>query len=402
MPKFDYKGAKAAGYSDEDIAAYLDRKNASGAGLYIDRADLSPDTTRSAPPMMMTPTANPAISFMAGLRGRALEALPSAGGFVGGLGGGFLGGIPGAIGGAAAGGALGEGIRQGASGRPISPLGIAGRGAEQGAYEALGAGIAGGAAGLARPIMRRALGVGRALPVNQFGDVAATALREGVGISPKGIAKIARLRGESSQALANMLAEARTKGVLLNTRAVTQHVRSLLRSNVIPEEEKADITRRLLNFLDDKTARIDPVTLKEIKRFWQNRATAAYKAAPGIMSEALPSQARFAEQLARGAQRELEKIPGVGAREARTQALIGAQRAVEKAYTRPARAIEFHKPGSYPTPFLNSPRAVSNYALFLNSPHFRAFSRQFPRAAMQIFQQLTYEAQPDQTSTVGR
>jgi len=48
MPKFDYQAAKQAGHSDEEIAAFLEERNAAGDSLFIEEADLQPVDTASA------------------------------------------------------------------------------------------------------------------------------------------------------------------------------------------------------------------------------------------------------------------------------------------------------------------------------------------------------------------
>jgi len=385
--KFDYTAARNSGATDEQIAQYLASKRAQGIDVYVDRSEFQSASG-------ITPTASQ--GQLTRTPPRVLGYLPAIGGAVGGLGGGVAGGPLGAIAGAGIGGAWGEGQRQSLSHVPMNAGRIAGQGAIQGGLEVAGGGLAVGAGRLAGGMMRRALGVGRAAPGDAFGDVAKTALERGIGVSPRGVAKATRLREESSQALYDMLNQARASGTRLNTRQVTKHVRDLLRSNVIPSEEKDQIMRKLVSFLGDKTARMDPVLLKEIKQFYQNRASSAYSAVGG-MTEAQAPGVAFSEQLARGAQTQLERIPGVGAREAQTQGLIGTERAVEKAFKRPPRALELHKPGSWPAPFLNSPRAVSNYALFLNHPWFKQFLRQNPRAAAALIVDMTHADQPDAT-----
>lgn len=45
MPKFDYLGAKKAGYSDQEIATYLTQQKSKGVDLYIDKNDITPQPT---------------------------------------------------------------------------------------------------------------------------------------------------------------------------------------------------------------------------------------------------------------------------------------------------------------------------------------------------------------------
>lgn len=48
MPRFDYKAAKASGYTDDQIKQYLESKRAAGVDVWIDKADYQPGAT--APP----------------------------------------------------------------------------------------------------------------------------------------------------------------------------------------------------------------------------------------------------------------------------------------------------------------------------------------------------------------
>lgn len=332
-------------------------------------------------------------------RERVLSTLPSVGGFVGGLAG-IIGGlgpgsVPLGIGGAAAGGAAGEAAREALSGQELDPGRIATTGAVEGGLQAVGGLLAKGAGAVAGPMMRRALGTGKAI-MSEFPDVAETALKRGIPVSAGGAAKAKALREGSAEALQSLLSETMASGKMLNTRAVTKHVRTLLRSNVIPEREKSAIVTELVEFLGDKSARIDPLLLREVKQYYQNKAASAYRAARiGGMSEAQAPRAAFAKALARGAREQLETIPGVARQEANTQSLIGVERAVRNAVTRPPRPFELNRPGTYPLPLVGSPHVLSRVALTMNSPMFKSLLRQSPRAAAALVQDLMETAEPD-------
>lgn len=60
MPRFDYARARAAGYTDDDIAAYLSRKRAEGDSVWVDRAEV--DSVRGAPPRLPGPGGAPAAA----------------------------------------------------------------------------------------------------------------------------------------------------------------------------------------------------------------------------------------------------------------------------------------------------------------------------------------------------
>lgn len=349
-------------------------------------------------PRAMTAT-NPFIS-------RGLELLPSAGGYAGGFLG-SVGGPAGMIGGAAAGGALGEGMRQAIGGGQFSPLAIGGRGLEQGALEATGLGLAKGAGALARPVMKRALGAGKAI-LSEFPDVVETALKRGLPVSEAGLAKAKALRQASADALSELLNDAKASGKTFKTKQITGEVRKLLRSEVLPDKEKLRIAQQLMDFVSDKGSQvgtkgrfpvykqIDPVLLNEIKQFYQARARSVYRAGRmGGLTLAQENRGLFSKALASGARKQLETIPGVAARDAETQSLIGAQRAVADATMRPPRPFEIHKPGTYP--IANSPQVMSKVALTLNSPMFKSLLRQSPRAAAALITELIHTDQPDQT-----
>lgn len=337
-------------------------------------------------PAAMPTLANPAAPFLGSLKARALGLLPAAGGLAGGIGGGALAGVPGAIGGAAAGGAAGEAARQGLTGSPLSVGGIASQGAQQGAYEALGAGIAAGAGALARPVMRRALQVGKTL-TRDFPNAVETTIARGIPVTKAGVAKAITLRQASGKALASLLRQAEATGQVFRVQDLMRNASELLQSKVLPKADKARIAKMLDDFALQHGQTLSPTLAKQIKQFYQRRASTVFRAEK-VAGATLAQQNRglFSREIARGAKAQLEQIPGVAAREAETQSLIGAQRAVSEAYMRPPRAFEIHKPGSYP--ILNSPAVISHTALVLSSPYFRALSRQSPRAAAALLFQL--------------
>lgn len=396
--RFDYAGARRAGFSDEEIAASLAAKRAAGLNVFVDRAEVNAirNSIHAASNSPLQPGYNPgptsAQESGVGADTRVLGVLPYVGGALGGMAGGGIA----SIGTAGLGGAAGEGFRQYLTGQPISPMAIGGQALGQAGGQGIGMGLAKGAGALAKPLMRRALAVGRSLP--GFSNTAETALQEGITASKGGLVKAQSLGEQSAQSLETMLAEARATGKTLNTRRVLQPVRNLLRSNVIPDEDKAAIMRKLVSFLGDKTARIDPLVLQEIKQYWGQRAKAIYAPAGRRLSNAAKlAIAPFETALTTGARQQLETIPGVAAQNLRTQNLMGVERAVERAVTRHPGAIELHKPGSYLGPILGGSHALSRAALMLNSPLFKAVLRQSPRAAAAMIYDLG-QSEPDQTN----
>lgn len=400
--KFDYAAARKAGFTDEQIAASLAAKRAAGLDVYVDKAEVdsvrgsaTPRVASPAPPMMVA-GGSPVGSFVASPAGRAL--LPGAGGFVGGLVG-KLGGYPGAIGGAAVGGGLGEGAREILSGERLDPSRIAREGGLQGGYEAVGGAIGKLAGRAAVPLMKRALRPSQRI-LREFPDVVETTLRRDLPVTPGGVAKASGLREASAAKVLDLLDAAKSTGVRFNTRDITKHVRILLQSKVLPDKEKEAIAARLVAFNKQQGQRLDPVLLREIKQFYQKRASAAYRAKlAGGMSLAAENRALFSEKLARGAREQLETIPGVGAQEAETQSLIGAQRAIEGATMRTPPPLDIGRPGTYPIARrLAGPTATSFVARKLASPRLQFLLRQIPRGtAAAIVAQLTQPDEPDAT-----
>jgi hypothetical protein len=269
------------------------------------------------------------------------------------------------------------------------------RGLEQGAYEAAGGAIGKGMAAGARPLMRRALGVGKRA-MSEFPDVVETVLKRGFSLRGKGVEKATRQLTESDAALQGLLKEAASKGGRVNTMAITRHARTLLGSKVLEPERKAAIAKKLDSFIEQHGKRISPVLAKELKTYYQNLAKAAYPRVRGGLNElALSNEGLFAKRMALGAREELEKIPRVAAQEAETQSLIGAQRAVRDAVQRTPRGFDLGRPGSYPV--LNSPFAVGQLARLLNARKFQEFMRQNPRGAAAIIMQLNQPQEPDAT-----
>lgn len=385
------------------------------------KAALSSYVGPASAPADATGTADPYQS--AGIRIRALEMLPTAGGFVGGVLGAF-GGVPGSIGGAAAGGAIGEGLREGARGEQLSPGKIALGGVEQGAYQAVGGALAKGAGMAARPVMRRALGVGKTV-LSNFPDAVETTLKKGIPVSGSGVAKATALRQESSAKLTAMLNEAKLGGKRIKVSDITAEARKLLSSKVIPNEELSSVARLIDGFerkygkkaakevetkvLDQfgnkikqviaakKPRDLSPPLTNRVKQLHQNRASTLFKAErQGAMTEATSSNRLFSQAIARGAKRELEKIPGVAARNRETQSLIGAERAVKDAAMKAPKPFEIHKPGTYP--IINNPQVTSRLAITMADPQFQAMLRQSPRAAAELLQQMMLSAESDATA----
>jgi hypothetical protein len=188
-----------------------------------------------------------------------------------------------------------------------------------------------------------------------------------------------------------MLDAAKAGGQKFKTSDVASRARELLRSKAIPTGERDRIARKLVEFASDQGRTIDPVLLKEIKQYYQTRASYAARGSKA-------TTALFSNRMALGAREQLERIPGVGAQEARTQRLIGADRALTAASARHGPHLDLLKPTTYPgISAINSPHVMSRVALTLNSHLFRSLLRQSPRAAAALIMEAT-QAEPDATS----
>lgn len=350
----------------------------------MDRA-LSGQKATAAP---STPQLGQTPSPYQRFRNRALAALPAAYGMAGGFVG-SVGGPPGRALGAGIGGAIGElGRQAGATGGQLSPMGILNQGMQQAGLETAGGVAAEGASALARPLMRRALGVGRTL----FGTgVEEAALENGLLVSRGGAEKAITSRQDSAKALSTILGSAQRAGVKFNSADVASHVDELLNDGAIPQKEKARIMRQLTDFLREQGTKIEPVLLKRIKQFYQARTDYS-----GALTLAQSNRAKFSGVMARGAREQLEAIPGVAEREAKTQGLIGAEEAIIKQFEKPQASWEVHKPGSWLMG--NSEHLTSILAHVANNPHVQeTLLRQGPRAAAALITQLMHTDQPDQT-----
>lgn len=311
----------------------------------------------------------------------------------------------GPIAGAGIAGGAAEALRQRFSGEPFSPSAVD-RAAGQQALLELGGGLAAKSLGnLARPVMRRALGVGRPIAGevkvgrSLLPDPVETAIQERIAATPKGAVKATQLRKNSAAILSGLIDRADATGQRLSTFEVTKHVRNLIRSNVVPGSEKRKILSDLVSFYADKGRQIPPVLLQEVKRYYQRQARSIYSAgAEGAFTLADQAHGQFAEALARGAREQLETIPGVAAQNAATQRLIGVEKAVTQAVRRPPPPFEFWRPGTYPmvSRLMDQP-ALSHQALLLSDPKLLALARQSPRTFAYLWR-LSNSAPSDVTN----
>lgn len=370
----------------------------------------------------------------------AVDALPAAGGAVGGIVGGIggtvaglgVGGVPGAVGGAALGGGAGEAARQlinrfrGAE-APATPLqaatGIATEGGVQGASELAGAGLMKGASMAAHGLMDFAI---RPAPTvaEEFGDIAGTALKERL---PVGRVLPASARGSSIAREALRDASGETRGLLTAAEQagttfspgaiargpVTELVGQIAKQP-LSESELNQVSRLFSEYVNTQPDQMSPNALKDMKQAAQRIAKPIFKALNS--GNAVPAgeslKANFNKAIADGAKEALETIPGVGASEARTQALIGATKAIRRAEVRRLPLIaETAAPlagamvgGAHGlmaddargtaegagkgigvallTRALLSPRSTSRAALGLTTPMIQQTLRQMPRAAV--------------------
>jgi hypothetical protein len=145
--RFNYTAAKAAGFTDEDIAQSLARKRAQGIPVYVDSTEVAAVRSQAAPKATEATPRGPIPYDVVRSAFKAtspsitippLSSFSALGGIAGGLAGLPI-GQP--ITGAMIGGGIGRAGELGLSGQPISLRAVARSGAEQGAYQAMGMGI---------------------------------------------------------------------------------------------------------------------------------------------------------------------------------------------------------------------------------------------------------------------
>lgn len=152
MPTFDYRGAKAAGYSDAEIMQHLEAEHAAGRDWSLAAGDTARAQQPAAPrgpspmtqaPLIPTMPTGPTIGQGAGM-------LPLVGGFVGARAGAM---------GAGAGTALGEFARQRIMGEPANMGSAAAGGVVAGLTAGAGSAIGKGVGAFAKnPALRKVVG----------------------------------------------------------------------------------------------------------------------------------------------------------------------------------------------------------------------------------------------------
>lgn len=406
-----------------------------------DATDVEISEALSAPPAHIR--SKPERSWM----DVAVDALPAAGGMAGGIVGGIggtafglgVGGVPGAVGGATLGGAAGEAARQlvnraRGAGAPPTPLAaateIGQEAALQGGSELTGHGAMKGAGMAAHGLMDFAI---RPAPTvaEEFGDIAATALRERlpVGNILPGMAKGSQLAKsamrESAQNTRGLLAEAGQAGVSFRPQDVARGPVTELVGEIakqpLSDAELNHVSRLFAEYVNTQGSQMTPNTLKDMKQAAQRIAKPIFRALNA--GNAVPAgeslKAQFNKAIAGGAKEALETIPGMAASEARTQGLIGATKAIRRAEVRRLPLVaELAAPiiggtvggatgndmqsrgqnaasgvgAALLTRALLSPRSTSRGALALTQPEIQQILRQMPRGAVYA---LMEQLQPD-------
>jgi len=188
--RFNYAAARAAGFTDEQIAQSLKAKRAQGIPVYVDSTEVAQARAQTVPPpqprpqtrggrpflnMPFSPMNAPGITI-----GDAARSLPAVLGAAGGLAAGTVGGIftgpggvPAAMEGALYAGMIGKKLEHTITGEPLSLGGTLAEGGKQAAFEmaglpfrAIGPMAKGAQAMMESPAARAASRVGRlGLPV---------------------------------------------------------------------------------------------------------------------------------------------------------------------------------------------------------------------------------------------
>lgn len=215
--------------------------------------------------------------------------------------------------------------------------------AVQGALGATGEGVGRGiASGLAKGAYRVYRGVLRpSTPLQrEFGDIAATGLKEGIPVSERGAATAAQRLGESAAAARDALAKAGPNAPRI--RAVTEVGRSVqpliqrakVRARTGLPDESGAITDRVRALSKQNPGGISLDDAQAMKSELQDLAGSVYRA-QDKGTPVLDLGADTNAALARGLRESIEsRVPEVGPINERTQGLIGLNHAMENANSR--------------------------------------------------------------------
>lgn len=371
---------------------------------------------------------------------RGVDALPMLGGIAGGITGGIggtvagvgVGGAPGAIGGATLGGSAGEALRQlvnRARGRETpatagqAAASIGKEGLIQGASEAGGRVLAGGARVIGKSLVENAVRPTMTM-VKEFPDVVGTIVRERLpvgralpGATP-GSTQAKRLLQASSQHTRELLKGAEQAGIRFNPQQIAaQNISDLageIRKQPLSGPDLKRLSAMTMQYIKEHGAAMTPQAVKDMKQAAQALAKPVFRAqqAGGAVTADQALGARFNEAIASGAKQALETISGIAASEGRTQGLIGATRAIRQAETRRlslageaisgSSAIVAGLLSSRDLPEslqrgvtawlvvrgLASPRTISREGLALTSAQAQQLFRQFPRLGVEVVRRL--------------
>lgn len=189
MPRFDYKKAKADGYTDEQIKQFLDSKRQAGVDVWIDKADVQPAPSKPIDPLQYV---NLPIGSPFGVKAStAIDNLPTMLGAVG--------NVPLGPAGAALYGGAGELLRRSLRGLPLDPKAALIEGGTQGLW-ALG----GAAAGLGAQAASEGIGPAARLASRVAGNPAVKRL---IGMRKIGLPLGGMARGGIPGAMAGMAAD---------------------------------------------------------------------------------------------------------------------------------------------------------------------------------------------------
>lgn len=282
----------------------------------------------------------------------AIDALPTAGGFIGSLAGGGK-WNPIGMAGAAIGGAGGEAIKQTANavrGRmdlvPGSMSGqlasIGSQGLLQGGVEGGGRIISRGLQAVAKPIYNLGLGASKALR-REYPNLAQTGLEEGISVSGRGTAKAGRLVTQSAKEADSLIAQAEQAGAprVSPKRVVTgtDAFRDVAKS------ARHEAQMGMSNDIDTVVGRVKTLQANNPKGFRLQDAQEKKRVAQAAADKAFRAEDKGAQVSGIGAQLDkatatgLRKsisdiVPAVGPVNARTQALGGLKGALDDAGTR--------------------------------------------------------------------
>jgi hypothetical protein len=277
------------------------------------------------------------------------ENLPAVGGLIGGAVG-AAGGPVVAAGAAGLGGAGGRLLQRSIAGDvrdlPEMALDAAQSGATQAALEGVGGiagrGLAAGGSRLYRGLLKPAKALRQ-----EFPNVVGTLMKIRAPISDRGVARVTTALERSSQQADDLIAAAAPTAAPIQASEIIPEMRetigTLVKRRAIGQPSALpDVSRRIKALIDASGPGIPLSRAQALKKTAQDAAAQGYRQVERGTVKELAAETMLDADVARGLRKAIEaRVPAVAPVNARTQALIGGQRALEEALAREGNTLAF-------------------------------------------------------------